>query len=965
SVEYEPRAMLEGRIEPTKVVVAQPSLRLRRRKDGTWNLQGMLADPWPGPVLTAPPVFINNGTVELIDENAPPDAPGAAVLRDVTLRIDSTGPGKLSFEGSAKGDTFDRVSLQGKIELTTGRVEIVGDVVRLVLSDALRGRIPSDLRPAIEELGMTGGELDLKVGRFVFDPRLTPADRLQYDVAGRLRSGVWSSAKLPFPINDLSAGFTARDGVLTLSRVEGFYGTTSLRVDRAWVDLNGDPATTPFDLEMAVVDLELDDNLQAWTPPEFAPIWEDFRPSGRVSLALKASRDAAGGPIQHRLVVDCDGVSGSYRHFKYPVSNVRGRFIWEGERIDVVGLHTLIGGKPLSATGTIDHPGPDAVVALTFVGQSLPVDKTLMDALPPDVRKVVEEFNPTGTARGRILLHRTPPRAPGDDPIGKVEVHAYLDLNERCAITWVGLPYPVNNLTGRLELHPDVWEFKNMRGTNALAVVTGSGRVEKVPDPGPEPKFKIDLRIKAEKLSFDDQLRQALPPAWNKSWAILDPTGSSDVDATIKIAPGQPDSYVLVITPLPATDVKLSYSRAPKPGDPGGDFELRMEDVTGRFVFNNGPVDMSDVTFRFHGAPVRFERGRVIVEDTGKFQLGAWGVRVRDLRLDNRLRKIMPPVMRQFAQRFDDRPFTVKGNLGLAWSGLPEESVSCVWNDALVVFDGNRIEIQPGLALEQIQGQLDNVWGKANDDNFEMHGALALESVSLVGQQVIRLESPIDVEGGYARLDSLRGNLLGGELTGAFQVSLDETPKYGARLRVVGADLQEYARTLPGHQNFRGKVNASLELGGFGGDLRTIQGRGQASVVHGNLGELPLILRLLKPLNLSPATKTAFDAADVRVSIQNGQTTFEEILLKGDAFSLHGGGKMDVQGDLDVRLRPLAGRDRFHIRGLSELIREASGQLMVIAVRGTPSYPKITFEPLPEIADGIKSLGRRREDRRR
>lgn len=333
--------------------------------------------------------------------------------------------------------------------------------------------------------------------------------------------------------------------------------------------------------------------------------------------------------------------------------------------------------------------------------------------------------------------------------------------------------------------------------------------------------------------------------------------------------------------------------------------------------------------------------------------------------MDNRLRKIMPPVMEQFAQRFDDRTFTVKGNLGLGWSGLPGESVSCAWNDALVVFDGNAIQIQPGMALEQIQGQLDNVWGKANGDTFEMHGALALESVSLMGQQITRLETPIDVERGYARLDSLRGNLLGGELSGAFQVSLDQTPKYGARLRVISADLQEYARTLPGRQTFRGKVNASLELAGFGGDLRTVQGRGQASVVHGNLGELPMILRLLKPLNLSPATKTAFDSADVRLSIQNGHTSFEEILFKGDAFSLHGGGTMDVQGDLNVRLRPLAGRDRFHIRGLSELIREASGQLVVIAVRGTPAYPKIDVEALPEIADGFRSLGQRKEDRRR
>ena len=35
--------------------------------DGTWNLQGLLADPWPGPWLDkTPPILIENGTVELV-----------------------------------------------------------------------------------------------------------------------------------------------------------------------------------------------------------------------------------------------------------------------------------------------------------------------------------------------------------------------------------------------------------------------------------------------------------------------------------------------------------------------------------------------------------------------------------------------------------------------------------------------------------------------------------------------------------------------------------------------------------------------------------------------------------------------------------------------------------------------------------------------------------------------------------
>ena len=55
------------------MVVSQPTLRLRRRRDGSWNLEGLLADPWPGPWIETPPITIQNATLELIPDEEPPD----------------------------------------------------------------------------------------------------------------------------------------------------------------------------------------------------------------------------------------------------------------------------------------------------------------------------------------------------------------------------------------------------------------------------------------------------------------------------------------------------------------------------------------------------------------------------------------------------------------------------------------------------------------------------------------------------------------------------------------------------------------------------------------------------------------------------------------------------------------------------------------------------------------------------
>jgi len=132
--------------------------------------------------------------------------------------------------------------------------------------------------------------------------------------------------------------------------------------------------------------------------------------------------------------------------------------------------------------------------------------------------------------------------------------------------------------------------------------------------------------------------------------------------------PGRPDHDHLVIDPRPDTNIRLEFSHEPRPGiDPGGTFSLPLENVTGRFVYDNGTVTMRDVEFQSFGAPVQLESGMVRVEDSGRFRLGVTGVWARDFRLDVRLRAIMPPVMAKFAQRFDEgTPLsTIKGNLGL------------------------------------------------------------------------------------------------------------------------------------------------------------------------------------------------------------------------------------------------------------------------------------------------------------
>ena len=219
SIRIDAKQLAKGQLEMREVVVSQPTLRLRRRPDGTWNLDGLLADPWPGPWIETPPIVIQNATLELIPDEEPKtalDAPelpessstpgtrlipvsasgpepglsssflrrptpagavdnrGPAILRDVFLEIKGAGggPENLQFEGTARGDAFERVRLKGTVDLIKGSITLEGELSGLNLSENLRRRVPLEARPAVKALARSiMGWLTLSSSDFITIPQ--------------------------------------------------------------------------------------------------------------------------------------------------------------------------------------------------------------------------------------------------------------------------------------------------------------------------------------------------------------------------------------------------------------------------------------------------------------------------------------------------------------------------------------------------------------------------------------------------------------------------------------------------------------------------------------------------------------------------------------------------------------------------------------------------------------------------
>ena len=277
-----------------------------------------------------------------------------------------------------------------------------------------------------------------------------------------------------------------------------------------------------------------------------------------------------------------------------------------------------------------------------------------------------------------------------------------------------------------------------------------------------------------------------------------------------------------------------------------------MENVRGRFDFDNGKVSMHDVNFLFHGAPVQFASGEVIVEDSGRFALAASDLWVKEIRFDSSLRKIMPPLMAQFASAAGRRPaLHGPGQPSDRLVGPVGEPAWCRWDKTLVVLIDN--SLKSGIPLEHIQGQLEDVRGWSNGQALEVHGIVKLGSVSLMGQQITELESPFHVENGVARLIDLKGKLLKGELLGNGSISLDDTPKYSTSLRLPGARSRSTRRPSRAGSRIAERSTPRSTSTGWATTSAALQGKGDAHVTEGDLGELPVVLRFAKLLNINLA----------------------------------------------------------------------------------------------------------------
>lgn len=982
--------LVSGRPVVTRVVVRRPTLHVTRCPDGTWSVEKLLPLPKFGD--RSPEIIVENGTIVISDPQRVP--PSTLTLRDVNLTLGpqesapGTAGGEPAVSGEAEGakpqavtqipdlraikvslsgDHLRRLEFEGGVNPRAFELAVKGTVEELEVSPELRDALPKELAERLSALGALRGQVSLS-----FDVAHHPAagEPTRFEISGRLSRGRVNDPRLPTPLTDMRGGFRANNDGFSVDPFFARSGQASLRLS---CRRHGFGENAPMQIEAEVRHLDVNRALLevSGVADELCQLWDKYRPYGQVHADVKLDYD--GHTWNPEATVQCLDVS--FTHYKFPYRLDRGRGLLEiKDDVLKLSLEAFSGNRPVRLAAEVLHPSHQPTGWFEAKGDDLPLDQKMFDALSSESRRVVQSLKPQGTIN---VFFRSWVDEPGRPP----HKHLLIDVN-RGSICYDGFPYPVGNIRGTIEGLDGRWTFRDLVGTNDSARITCQGHLLPIPGKaaGPEPAGPDDpaqpkellLQFTATDVPLEEELRDALHPSLRRLWNDLRPRGRFDLK----------DVEVRHVTGEPASSVRF---RAEPRDDTASiepvHFSYRLEKLRGAMIFSDGRVRLEGL--RGEHGHVRFAAGGGCeFRPDGSWLLALEDVSVDRLRLDRELVKALPDRLKKaLANLGPDGPMELRGWWELSRGGRPEDLLCSRWDLKVNVAGGS---VSSGIKLENIQGGL-TLAGVFDGRNLATWGELALDSVTYRDLQFTQVAGPLWIDdqqalfGAYADrqrieyenrlagvddrlapkrpLRPVSGRIFGGTVYGSGWVTLGEETEYGLQATLADADLARIAQEqIAGQQNLQGRVLASLNLRGAGRSVNTLAGQGAVQVRGADVYELPVMIALLKILNLRRPDTNAFGSTDIAYRIAGSHIYLDRIVFNGDAISLEGNGEIDFQGDIRLNFHPILGREDRKSFVLKELLGGAGQEFMLIRVTGTLQDPKTTKEVFPTVNQALQQL---------
>ncbi|MGD9721663.1 MAG: AsmA-like C-terminal domain-containing protein [Pirellulales bacterium] len=966
----------------TGIKLIRPVLRATRRPEGCFSLEKLVPAKSSAPL---PACTIENGAVEVFDPLKNPSSTFA--LRDIQLSLrpihrEGEKPGLLELRGYLMGDHVERVEVIGQVDPVAGRWSLSGTIDRLEISPELRAALPEPISRPMEKLAGVRAPANLSF-QLASDG---PGASVRFVVNGHIAGGRVEHPLLPYPLTDLKAGIHCDNGGFRIHDLTAEHGQTVWNVSH--FEQRGYAADSPFVLKGGGRRVHVDRAWRDALPAEWQKYWTNYEPEGDIDLDGSLVFDGRQRTPSVRVTALNNASFCCYK-FPYRLERGRGTVTLEGRELKV-DLVAYSGAQPVNLKGTFYDPGPQYTGNIEVWGEKIQFDETLFKAiLSEKSRNTIRSLHPQGTFDFHTRLWRAP-----NDPLPRPRIHQHLRVAlNRCKVEYEKLPYPLDNLQGRLEMRDGQWATEShLTGTNDTGVVTISGQLTSAPE-----KDLLTLHFDADNVPLEEELRDALPPAQQQIWHALRPRGNVDFVADVvydsRVRKPAIDLWLVPHgCPLPVQR-QLAQSQAVPSGaalhaevqkpaiDPAAPpvdddssigtaiapvaFPYRMERLSGLMHYRDGHVDLQNIQARHRGTTMRSDGTCDFLPD-GSWRLRLDRMSVDRIRLhgeDHELLAALPEALRRAVTELrPSGPIYLKGMLEF-FKRAPGTPLQTKWDVDLFL---QQATLQAGPRLDNVFGSV-RLQGAAEGSRYHSFGELELDSLTYKNFQFTDVLGPLYFDNRAVYLGThptalasggkntrVTAKVFGGVVAADCQVQLGQVPQYRLIAALSGADLKQFAaENLTNHQHLNGKVMGNVDLAGSRGQ-HTLVGRGNIHLTDANVYELPLMVALLKIVRAKPPDATAFTESDVAFKINGQHVLLEKIDLHGDALSLSGRGELTLDGQtnpIKLELHTSVGRNAIPL--ISGVFSEASQQIMKVHVDGTLDHPNTWTEAFPMASEAL------------
>ncbi len=301
----------------------------------------------------------------------------------------------------------------------------------------------------------------------------------------------------------------------------------------------------------------------------------------------------------------------------------------------------------------------------------MPVDHKLLLALPPKSRELARTFlppqsrelglaeqtlglvQPAGLADIKVFVRR----ARGQEHFSNRYLIAVHDTSLKYDI----FPYPLEKVTGVLDIQPDHWECRNFHGShkggeirvNACSFRTPPSAVryppsanqpdsgQRMADSGSRTAECVQIAITGKDILLDPEFEQALSPpevpgraALRNAWSMLALRGRLSFESVVVDRPDQPQDI----------DVAVKINGCSMQPD---FFRYAMSDVSADVRYKQGCVYVKDVRAKHGGCRLGLKDATIVLKPAGGFTAWFTDIRGDDLLADEEFLRALHPAMRR------------------------------------------------------------------------------------------------------------------------------------------------------------------------------------------------------------------------------------------------------------------------------------------------------------------------------